>query len=49
MGYCYWWEIPSDNLFFVKRILGFLGVEPRSIGIPLADGHCHWGRGIYFG
>jgi hypothetical protein len=48
-GYCCWWKIiPSGNLSFVKRILvgGSLGVEPRSVGIALADGLCDLGGEI---
>jgi hypothetical protein len=55
-AYCYWWDIiPPDKLFSMKRLFvgWLLWVEPRSVRITLADGHCdlgwRWGGGGQFG
>jgi hypothetical protein len=42
----------SENLSSIKRILadGFLGVEPRSVGVALAEHLCGlWGGGNQIG
>jgi hypothetical protein len=47
-GCCYWWEDdPIIQLVLYKKKLsldGCLGVEPRRVGIALADGFCELGK-----